>query len=301
MPCIRIRPRARLVAGGQGFRWRLPMLAILASLLLTGCVVRIAYNQLEWLTRWSVSGYLDLDDSQERMVREIIGRNLAWHRTTELPQYAAYMRELRAGLSGQVSAEFMARQYATTLVIWDRTLLQISPDIAQLLLTLSDEQVSEFFAEIEERNAELAEEYSGYRPEERRKKQDRSIVRAFRWFTGALSRDQEVLVKSYTAGMHDLTEQWLQRRRAWQAAFRELMENRADNVAFERQLTDLLLDPNQFDSTEYRRLVAANREIAFAMSADVLSSLSPKQKKHLDERLSSLAEDFDVLASTPAR
>jgi hypothetical protein len=170
MPCIRIQPRARLVAGSQGSRWRLPVLALLASVLLTGCVVRIAYGQLEWLTRWSVESYLDLNDGQERLVREIIGRNLAWHRATELPQYAAYLRELRAGLSGPVSAEFMARQYATTLVISDRTLQQISPDIARLLLTLNDEQVSEFIDEIEERNTELAEEYSGYAPEVRRKK-----------------------------------------------------------------------------------------------------------------------------------
>ena len=96
MPCIRIQPRARLVAGSQGSRWRLPVLALLASVLLTGCVVRIAYGQLEWLTRWSVESYLDLNDGQERLVREIIGRNLAWHRATELPQYAAYLRELRA-------------------------------------------------------------------------------------------------------------------------------------------------------------------------------------------------------------
>ena len=301
MPCIRIQPRARLVAGSQGSRWRLPVLALLASVLLTGCVVRIAYGQLEWPTRWSVESYLDLNDGQERLVREIIGRNLAWHRATELPQYAAYLRELRAGLSGPVSAEFMARQYATTLVISDRTLQQISPDIARLLLTLNDEQVSEFIDEIEERNTELAEEYSGYAPEVRRKKQDRSIIRVFRWFTGTLSPDQEAVVKSHTAGMHDLTEQWLQRRRAWQSAFFILLEGRSGNVAFERQLTDLLLDPNQFDSAEYRRLVAANREIAFAMSADVLSSLSPKQRKHLDDRLSGLATDFDALAAAPAR
>ncbi|MBM4222037.1 MAG: hypothetical protein FJ170_08840 [Gammaproteobacteria bacterium] len=109
------------------------------------------------------------------------------------------------------------------------------------------------------------------------------------------------MVRSYTAGMHDVTVQWLQRRKAWQSAFRELLEGRAGNPDFERQLTGLLLDPNQFDGAEYRRLVAENREIAFAMSAAVLSSLTPKQRKHLDERLSDLARDFDELAGAPAR
>jgi hypothetical protein len=301
MTTPRIRSRVRLVAGNRGSRWRLPLLALLASLLLGGCVVRVAYGQLEWLTRWSVESYLDLDDSQERMLREIIGRNLAWHRVTELPQYAEYLHELRAGLAAPVSAEFIARQYETTLVLWDRTLHQLAPDIARLLLSLDEEQVSGFFDEIEERNAELVEEYSGYAPETRRKKQDRSIVRAFRWFVGPLNPDQEAVVRSYTSSMHDLTGQWLDRRKAWQSAFRELMKGRSGNTKFEEQLTGLLLDPNQFDSAEYRRLVAANRELAFTMTADVLSSLSPKQRKHMDERLSGLARDFDELARTPGR
>ena len=301
MLCIRIQSRTRLVAGGRGVRWKLPVLALLAAVLLGGCVVRIAYGQLDWLTRWYVDSYFDLNADQERLARELIGRSLAWHRATELPQYADYLRELRAGLSGPVSAGFIARQYAVTLVIWDRTLRQISPDIARLLLALDDEQVGEFFVELEKRNAELAEEYSGQAPEARRKKQDRSIVRAFRWFVGTLSRDQEAVIGSYTAGMHDLTEQWLRRRGVWQSAFRDLLEDRSTNPEFEEQLTNLLLDPNQFDDAEYRQLVAANREIAFAMTADVLSSLSGKQRKHLDDRLSRLARDFDELAIAPAR
>jgi hypothetical protein len=301
MTCFRIRSVLSLAAAIRGHHWKFPALALLASLLVAGCVTQAAYGQLDWLTRWYVNSYLDLDDSQERLVRDIVARNLAWHRATELPQYADYLRDLRAGLSGPVSAEFIARQYATTLVLSDRTLQKLSPDIARLLLTLNDGQVSEFFAELEERNAELAEEYADHPPEVRRTKQDRSILRAFRWFTGSLSAEQEATVRSYTAGMHDLAGQWLQRRRTWQSAFRELLAGRAGNPAFEQQLTGLLLDPNQFDGPDYRRQVAENREIAFAMTAAVLSSLNPKQRKHLDERLSGLARDCDELASAPAR
>ena len=301
MPWPRISLPAFLVAGRRGSCWKVPALALLLSLVLTACVTRVAYGQLDWLTRWYVNSYFDLNDSQEQLVREIIGRNLAWHRAVQLPLYAEHIRDLRAGLGGPVSAEFIAQQYEITLVLWDQSLRHIAPDIARLLLTLSDEQLSGFYAELEERNAELREEYSGQDPEFRRKKQDRSIIRAFRWFSGPLSRDQEAVVRSHSAEMHDLTEQWLGRRVAWQTALRELLENRVGNAGFETRLRALLLDPNQFDSPEYRRLVAANRAIVFAMVADVLSSGSPKQRRHLDDRLSGLAADFDQLAGAPAR
>ena len=301
MPCRRVSHSPCLDAGRSGSRWKPVVLALLASLVLSGCVTRIAYGQLDWLTRWYLDSYFDLNDSQERLAREIIDRNLAWHRATQLPQYAVHIRELQAGLSGAVTAGFIEQQYDTTLVIWDQSLRQMVPDIARLLQTLSDEQCSGFFAELEEQNAELAEEYSGLAPAARRKKQDRSIIRGFRWFTGSLSRDQEAVVRSYTAGMHDLTEQWLMRREAWQSALSELLEDRTTSADFEVQLADLLLDPNQFDSPEYRQLVAVNRAIVFAMVAEVLSSMSAKQRRHLDDRLSGLATDFDELARPPAR
>lgn len=301
MPGPRISLPAFLFAGWSGSRWKVFALALLASLFLSGCVARVAYGQLDWLTRWYVDSYFDLNDSQDRLVREMIGLNLAWHRATQLPLYADHIRELSAGLSAPVSAGFIAQQYETSLVVWDQSLRHMAPDIARLLLTLSDKQLQGFFAELEEGNLELAEEYSGRAPEARGKKRDRSVIRGFRWFTGALSREQEAVVKSYTAGMHDLTEQWLRRREAWQSAFRKLLETRTGNPRFEAELTALLLDPNQFDSLEYRQLVAENRETVFVMVADVLSSISPKQRKHLEQRLSGLATDFDELARTPAR
>ena len=300
MPCRCVSHCACLDAGPPGSRWKRIAVVLLATLVLSGCVTRMAYGQLDWLTRWYVNSYFDLNDSQDRLAREIIGRNLAWHRATQLPQYATHVRELRAGLGAPVTAESIAQQYATTLVIWDESLRRMSPDMALLLQSLSDVQVSEFFDQLAERNAELIEEYSGSAPEARRQKQDRSIVRAFRWFTGSLSRDQVAVVKSYTAGMHDLTEQWLGRRVVWQSALRELLVSRSA-PDFEARLAQLLLDPNQFDSMEYRQLVAANRQIAFAMVTEILSSLSPKQRKHLDDRLARLATDFEELARAPAR
>jgi hypothetical protein len=301
MPYPRISLRAFQVAGRRpDSRWKVFALALLASLVLSGCVTRIAYDRLDWLTRWYIDSYLDLTESQDRLAREITRRNLAWHRATQLPLYADHIRELRAGLSGPVTAGFIEQQYAITLVIWDQSMRHMAPDISRLLLTLDDAQLIGFFAEIEEQNVELAEEYSGLAADARRKKQDRSIIRAFAWFTGSLSPEQEAVVRSHTAGMHDLTEQWLSRRAAWQSALRELLDRRSGNADFEAQIADLLLNPDQFDSPEYRQSVAANRATVFAMVAEVLSSMSPKQRRHLDDRLSGLITDFDELARIPA-
>ena len=70
------------------------------------------------------------------------------------------------------------------MTLWDELLRQVAPDFAGLLQSLSDEQVEDLFENLAEENQELEEDYSGISREERRAKQDKAIIKAFRRFTG---------------------------------------------------------------------------------------------------------------------
>ena len=274
---------------------RLIVVSLIAVVLLSGCVVRVVYNQLDWLALWYVQDYFDLDAAQEQQARALIGRTLAWHRRVELPKYAALSRRLASNADGAVSPAFVAARYDEIVLLWDELFRHASPEIAALLQSLSDRQVEDVFAKLAEENGEFAEDYSGVTLEERRAKQDKSILRAFRRFTGRLDAEQEALVRERTAAMHDLSADWLQRRADWQRAFRVLMVGRHTNPEFAAHLADLLLDPNQFDSPGYRELVVDNQRRAFAMVAAVISSLSPSQSERLQDHFATWATDFEAL------
>ena len=275
---------------------RVILVSVVAAALLSGCVVRVVYNQLDWLVLWYVEGYFDLDAAGERQARELIGRTLEWHRREELPKYAAFFRRLASNPVGTVTPAFVAARYDEILVLWDELIRHASPDVASLLQGLSDEQAGDLFAKLAQENGELAADYSGVTPEERRAKQDKSIVRAFQRFTGRLDAKQEAILRGRTAEMHDLSADWLQRRADWQRAFRVLMAGRRTNPGFAERFADLLLNPNQFDSPGYRELVVDNQQRAFAMVAAVVSSLSPSQAEHLREHFATYAADFEALA-----
>lgn len=274
-------------------RLRVPLL-LLAALFLSGCVLRVAYNQLEWLSVWYVEDYFDLTEPQEKLVAGIIRRDLTWHRETQLPQYAAVLEQLRSQAGQPVSPEFVSARYQEVVRLWDTLLRQLSPGVAELLQTLDNEQVREFFEELADKNADLAEDYSGTTLEERRQKQSREIVRAFRRFIGPVNRAQQEMIAERTAAMSDLTGQWLSRREAWQSALRTLLDSRQD-PAFAAGVADLFLDPNQFDGPGYREAVQANQRIAFEMVAVVMSSLTPRQAAHLKDKLDTYLGDLRTL------
>lgn len=276
-------------------RLRLAVTVVVAALILTGCVVRVVYNQLDWLALWYVEDYFDLDREQEELAKQMVGRTISWHRETQLPRYATLMRTMIGGIDPPVDPSFLGERYSEVVALWDELLVQIAPDFARLLQSLSDEQVEELFGNLAEENQELAEDYSGVSREERRAKQDDAIFKAFRRFTGKLSPEQEVLVRTRTSRLHDLSADWLKRREAWQKEFRVVMAGRKSDPSFSLRIADLMLNPNQFDSQGYRELVLENQQSSFGLVAAVLNSLSQKQSEHLRNHLTTYASDFDAL------
>ena len=275
---------------------RLAVVSVLAATLLGGCVIRVAYNQIDWLALWYLEDYVALDDAQEIQAKALIARTLAWHRATQLPKYSTLTRKLIAGIGVPADPQFLADRYAELVDLWDALLQRVCPDFAALLQALSDEQVEELFANLAEENDELAEDYSGGTVEERRKKQDRAIIRAFRRFTGRLNDYQEATIRRSAAGLHDLSADWLRRRAAWQQQLWVLLVGRKTDPRFAERLTNLVLNPNQFDTPGYRQLVIENQQRSFALVGAVLDTLSAGQSGRLRRNLATYARDFDALA-----
>ncbi|MEO7386934.1 MAG: DUF6279 family lipoprotein [Gammaproteobacteria bacterium] len=276
-------------------RLRVLVTGLLVVVLLGGCVVRVVYNQLDWLALWYIEDYFDLDSAQEQQARQMIAKTLSWHRATQLPRYADLSRRILEGIGPPVDPRFLSDRYAEAVKLWDDLLVQVAPDSARLMQSLNDDQVEDLFANLDEENEDLAKDYSDVSPEKRRAKQDKAIIAAFRRFTGRLTYEQEALVRSRTAGFHDLSTDWLERRAVWQREFRALLAGRKSDPRFAERISGLVLEPNRFDSARYRNLVLENQQASFELVAAVLGSLSPKQAGHLREHVTNYAEDFEAL------
>lgn len=271
------------------------VLGLLTTVLLGGCVLRVVYQQLDWLTLRYVNGYLDLTAAQKASARTAIDRGLDWHRETQLPRWLAIVDELLAQVDKPVSTRFVACEYQSIANLLDDSLQRAGPDLVALLRDLSDAQVMHLSARLQKDNEAMARKYAGATPGERRRNQDKALMRLFRRYLGRLDPVQEAAIRRHTAGFADLSAEWLQRRMRWQDELQRVLAERATDPAFPARVMSLLLDPNQFDSPGYRERVAETRASAFAMVAEVLNGLSVKQVRHLRERLTTDAADLEAL------
>ncbi len=272
-------------------------LAVLLSLT-GGCsVTRTAYNQIDWVLTYYLAKHFELDKEQKAELRTMVDRNLAWHRTTQLPRYAAYLREVEAALDEPVTYEQLRASYEQTLDFWDASMLHIVPDAQTFLSNLTDEQVEQMIARMEENNDEMFDEYSGDTEEKRAKNRDKNTIKFVERLFGKLNDEQKQAISDRLAGMEDATEDWIANRRRWQAAFIELVQERPPEAEYRERLTELYVYPRRFDEPEFQKTVDENLDSAINMMVELMNSLTPAQRKKAQKRFRNFAEDFDALAA----
>jgi hypothetical protein len=134
---LRRDSKSLLVSAG---RWLLLVAALCLSACSTG--VRLGYNYAETLVAYSLDGYVGLSDEQQQLVKERATALVAWHRSTQLRDYAELIETTRRRLDGPVTASdvmaFNQAINARLAALGERA----APDLAHLALTLSPDQIA---------------------------------------------------------------------------------------------------------------------------------------------------------------
>jgi hypothetical protein len=82
------------------------MLLALALAMLSGCsVLRFGYGYLDTYAAWTANDYFDLDAHQAQDFRARFARVHEWHRYEQLPDYAAFLAEVRARVEKGLALE----------------------------------------------------------------------------------------------------------------------------------------------------------------------------------------------------
>lgn len=291
-------------------------LAALFVLALAACSsIRLGYNNADTLLLYSLDRYFDLDDAQEKLAQERVRALLAWHRRTQLPDYAQLLDDAQRRLDASPTAPITGTDVLALQGQMGARLLtigqQAAPDLALLARSLSDAQLQYFSDRLAAENAKLRKEraQAARRGDDSAEAQNaerikRSLERARDWL-GPLTREQEDLVRSAALRRPDGEQRWLDERERRQRALLAVLQRiRVEQLAPDAGgalLTAYFNEIAEPVAAERRAAVQAAREANAQLIAQLLSSATPEQKTALIKRLRGYAEDFTVLASQGAR
>ncbi|WP_284615707.1 DUF6279 family lipoprotein [Aquabacterium humicola] len=273
-----------------------------ALLLLSGCsALRFTYNQGPVLAYWWLDGYMDFTDEQSPQVKQALADWFAWHRQTQLPDYATWLASVRALAFEKVSAAQMCAVSDGAQRRLDAAYAQAVPAMAVITRTITPAQIDHLEKRYARKNQEVARDFLQPDLAERAEASLKRTVDRAEMIYGTLDDSQRKLLADGLAVSPFDAQRWMVERRARQQeivrTLRRLIAEKADVPTVEAAVRRFEADAMSSPRPEYRayvqRLVAANCELA----AQLHNSMKPAQRQHAADKLRSWEEDFRALAA----
>ncbi|TVS11897.1 MAG: hypothetical protein EA419_06695 [Wenzhouxiangella sp.] len=263
---------------------------------LSGCGVRTAYNNLDWLTvRW-VNQQVTLNGDQRQMLREFLDEQLVWHCATQLPGYQAWIDEIRMDLLAYRLDRDRLADHGRTAAGFGRVLSERSiPILVDLAASLDDDQVEEVLAAFAEGTEEVRVAVEEKTPEELSADRLESMERALRRTMGRTNSAQQQRLQSWAASVTATQPHHLRQRIYWQDRLATALERRDDRSFLEGEMA-AFLRPESAWSDEYRAIMENNRGLTLDALEEVLELADQRHLNRLSARLHGLKRDIERLS-----
>ena len=268
---------------------------VLVALLLSGCSIKLAYNNLDRFVRWQVADFVDLDKEQRALLDQEVKKVWQWHRRSHLPLYADYLETFADQASDEVTPALLENLF-DQFFDWGMQVQERSmPTAIAIMRSLSDEQVAGLPDKLAESNDELLEPEAEGELADFQERWADEVVDGLEQFAGRLQKSQKDYVALQSRRYQPERALWVEYRVRWQAALMQQLQQR-DSEAFGEQFTKLVRERESYYSPEFVQVSAANQALGVDVASYVLSNLTPRQSERFRDRLLELSEDFRELS-----
>jgi hypothetical protein len=266
--------------------------------LVSGCsTLKLAYNQADHIAAWMADDYFDLDADQKEAFRDRFQQFHAWHRATQLGQYAEFLEAVQARLRVGVNTTDANWAYDAVKAEVRTLALNGYAGAASLLATLSDRQLASARRKFERSNRKFAGEIGlGAAPDEQRRLRAKRQLERIEHWTGSLSTAQEDQIEKMSRALPLLTELRYRDRIRRQNEFLMLLAERGRRDTFALKLRDWLLDWDRTRSAVDDQALAQYVDASAAMYINVHALLNAEQRRHVAAQVQRYIDTFHELA-----
>jgi hypothetical protein len=269
------------------------LLLLCLSLLISACSrAGLAYRNLDWLVPWRLNDYLNLDSQQQAWLKPRLQTHLQWHCSAELPRYIDWLQTTESILAQpQPNSAQLLEQFAQFDAALNRIGVEITPTAIELLQGLSEQQVSELYAAMDEDNLEDRQDFLDPPLATQISERQTRMQERLRPWLGRLNSAQTEHIATWANSLGEQNRLWLENRQLWQAELRKVVAER-DSADFAERVTRLLQQRESFYSDEYRASYGRSRQALATLFSQLLSNSDEAQRERLSHRLRDLRRDL---------
>jgi hypothetical protein len=278
-------------------RWIIATLLVLLS----GCsALRLTYGQGPLLAYWWMDRYLDFTSEQAPLVRGALADWFAWHRQTQLPGYANWLRELQPVARDSVTPDTVCQVAGAAQRRLEAAYEHAVPAMAPIVRMLTPAQIDHLEQRYARNNKEAERDFLQPDPQDRADASLKRTVERAEQVYGSLDESQRQLVATGLASSPFDPERWLMERRARQQdilrTLRQLVAGQADNAAVQAALRGFAANAARSPRADYRAYRDQVEQANCALAARLHNALRPAQRQHAVDRLKGWEDDLRALA-----
>jgi hypothetical protein len=280
-------------------------LSLALVLVLAGCsLLKLGYGQASPLAyRW-LDRYVDFDDAQSLRVKAALDDAIAWHRRSQLPEYVDLLVRAEAEVLGDATPERMCGWATELRGRVDPVLQYVAPTIADVVLTLTPQQIVHIEKRFSETNDEWRDDHLQRDPRKRQRAAvAREVERAETLYGRLDDAQRELVARSVAMSPFDGELQLAERQRRQQEAvamirqLREASPGRDDAIAQVRAyLHGLDRAPPRSQAGYAERVAAYNCNFA----SELHNATSAAQRRAAAARLKGYESDLRALIAEAA-
>jgi len=276
---------------------------LVGLLLLGGCsAVRIGYNQAPTLVWWWLDSYMDFDATQAPRIKEALDQWFAWHRTTQLPDYAELLAAAQLQVMQPATPQQVCRWADDLRARLAAALAHGVPMAAELLPILKPEQLAHLERRYRKSNQDFEADFL-QQPDERLKASVRRSVDRAEMLYGRLDEHQRQLIAAGVAASPFDPAAWYVERQALQAETLQSLARltaggpgRAERESNLAGLQALSLRVQRAPPGPYRNYQQRLTDYNCAFVAQLHNSTTVAQRQAARARLKGWEEDLRALA-----
>ncbi|MDB4470804.1 DUF6279 family lipoprotein, partial [Deltaproteobacteria bacterium] len=197
-----------------------------------------------------------------------------------LPRYRDWLIEFRVQTETGLNRQWLISWSEQLTVFWQDLALHINPDTIAFLRSLSDAQVEELIAKLDDSQLELAEEYMDPDEEKRLAERAERTEDFTSELLGKLNQQQKGLIGQWNANSGDSTKLWMENREQWTRRFEQALQGRSGDQ-FAGEITLLFVYQEQLWSEQYQQSIERNFNSGVNLVLAIEPTVTDKQRKKL--------------------
>lgn len=280
-------------------RWARRIFVFLSAAALCACsAMKLGYQQGDHLAYWWIDNYVDVSSEQEPHTREAIARFFAWHRKAQLPEIASLLQQAKAEVRQPVTSAMVEHFQDASQRLARQSFDYAMPDMADLLLTLTPEQIGRMEKKFAEGNAKYRKTFLKNNPAEREEARFDKVMDYAKLVYGNFSDEQEKAIRAALAPVVQNADARFSERVARQQEWIKLVRYVQTTQPPKAQVMDLLRRFREYwQNPPGKRAVSheASNNAGIALTVAIANMTTPKQKAHAEDRFQKWIDDTHAL------